>query len=224
MYMIKKYANGRFYDTVEKNYITRSQISDLVGAKKKIEIIDTRSGAEITKDILSQLASKKEKPGKKKADGKTKAKKSSQDSANFLVQLFRKGENTLSDLGKKGASIWQDILSMSKEEIEKVINLLVKDNKISEFEAKKLKAEVLKYRDNVQKWVSRHIDGRINEVLEKMNLANRDQILDLTNKINTLNHKIAKLEKARHAKTAPAKAPASKAASPKNADAPKEEK
>jgi len=212
--MIKKYANGRFYDTVEKNYITRSQISDLVAAKKKIEIIDTRTGADITSDILSQLTSKKEKPGKKKVAAKTKARKTVHDSANFLVQLFRKGEDTLSDLGKKGASIWQDILSMSKEEIEKVINLLVKDNKISEFEAKKLKAEVLKYRDNVQKWVSRHIDGRINEVLDKMNLANRDQIVDLTNKINTLNNKIAKLEKSKPAKTESAKtAPAKTAAS-----------
>lgn len=206
MYMIKKYANGRFYDTVEKNYITRSQISDLVGAKKKIEIIDTKTGADITSDILSQLTSKKEKPGKKKVAAKTKTRKTAQDSANFLVQLFRKGENTLSDLGKKGASIWQDILTMSKEEIEKVINLLVKDKKISEFEAKKLKVEVLKYRDNVQKWVSKHIDGRINEVLDKMNLANRDQIIDLTNKITTLNNKIAKLEKSKPAKTAPEKA------------------
>lgn len=206
MYMIKKYANGRFYDTVEKNYITRSQISDLVGAKKKIEIIDTKTGADITSDILSQLTSKKEKPGKKKVAAKTKTRKTAQDSANFLVQLFRKGENTLSDLGKKGASIWQDILTMSKEEIEKVINLLVKDKKISEFEAKKLKAEVLKYRDNVQKWVSKHIDGRINEVLDKMNLANRDQIVALTNKITTLNNKIAKLEKSKPAKTAPEKA------------------
>jgi polyhydroxyalkanoate synthesis regulator protein len=204
--MIKKYANGRFYDTVEKNYITRSQISDLIGAKKKIEIIDTKTGADITSDILSQLTSKKEKPGKKKVAAKTKTRKTAQDSANFLVQLFRKGENTLSDLGKKGASIWQDILTMSKEEIEKVINLLVKDKKISEFEAKKLKAEVLKYRDNVQKWVSKHIDGRINEVLDKMNLANRDQIVDLTNKITTLNNKIAKLEKSKPAKTAPEKA------------------
>ena len=31
---------------------------------------------------------------------------------------------------------------MSKEEIDKVVNLLVTDNKISEFEAKKLKKEI----------------------------------------------------------------------------------
>ena len=39
MYTIKKYANGRFYDTVTKNYITRSQIADLLASKKKINIL-----------------------------------------------------------------------------------------------------------------------------------------------------------------------------------------
>ncbi|MFZ2631702.1 MAG: polyhydroxyalkanoate synthesis regulator DNA-binding domain-containing protein [Desulfosalsimonadaceae bacterium] len=222
MYTIKKYANGRFYDTVEKNYITRAQISDLVKAKKKIDIIDTKTGADITSDVLSKSPSKNQKDAKAKPAKKTKSRKSGQDSANFLVQLFRKGGDALSDFGKKGASMWQDILTTSKEEIEKVINLLVKDNKISEFEAKKLKDEVLKFKDNVQNWVSKHIDGRINEVLDKMNLANRDQVVELTAKINALNSKIAKLEKTKAA-AKPAKAEPAKPA-PAKAAAPKEEK
>lgn len=199
MHTIKKYANGRFYDTVEKNYLTREQISELVNAKKKVQIIDTKTNADITSDVLSKSASKKTKAGKPKAAKKTISRKKSKDTANILVQLFRKGGDTLSDFGKKGASIWQDILTTSKEEIEKVINMLVKDNKISEFEAKKLKDEVLKYKDNLQKWVSKNIDARINDMLNKMNLASRDQVVELTNKINALNTKIAKLEKAKSA-------------------------
>jgi len=179
MHTIKKYANGRFYDTVEKNYLTREQISELVNAKKKVQIIDTKTNADITSDVLSKSASKKTKAGKPKAAKKTISRKKSKDTANILVQLFRKGGDTLSDFGKKGASIWQDILTTSKEEIEKVINMLVKDNKISEFEAKKLKDEVLKYKDNLQKWVSKNIDARINDMLNKMNLASRDQVVEL---------------------------------------------
>lgn len=199
MYTIKKYANGRFYDTVEKNYITRAQISELASAKKKIEVIDTRTGGDITGEILSKASAKDQKAKKQLAAKKAKPRKNAEQSANIMVQLFRKGGDTLSDFGKKGATLWQDILTTSKEEIEKVINLLVKDNKISEFEAKKLKAEVLKYKDNVQKWVSKNIDTRINDILNKMNLANRDQVVELTKKINALNAKIAKLEKPRNA-------------------------
>jgi polyhydroxyalkanoate synthesis regulator phasin len=78
-----------------------------------------------------------------------------------------------------------------------VVNVLVKDNKISDIEAKKLKTEIIKYRDNIQSWITKNIDHRINEVLNRMNLANRDQVLELTTKIKSLNNKITKLEKSK---------------------------
>ncbi|RLB84268.1 MAG: hypothetical protein DRH24_05495 [Deltaproteobacteria bacterium] len=199
MYTIKKYANGRFYDTVTKNYITRSQISKLMKSKKKIEIVDTKSGKKITAQVVSQINAKAAKASRQKP--KAKAKKVKKDSANIFVQLLRKGGDTLSDYSKKYASMWQEMLTMSKEEVEKLLNMLVKDNKISELEAKKLRKEILKYRDNIQKWITKNIDQRVNEVLNKMNLANRDQVLALTKKIKSLNAKIVKLEKTKKVNT-----------------------
>jgi len=202
MYTIKKYANGRFYDTETKNYITRDQISDLMSSQKKFEIVETKTGKDITQEVTSQIKAKEAKAGKQKAKTKSKKttpKKSKQDAASFIVQLFRKGGDTLTDYGKKYASMWQEMLTLSKEEIDKVVNVLVKDNKISEFEAKKLKTEIIKYRDNIQSWITKNIDHRINEVLDRMNLANRDQVLELTTKIKSLNNKISKLEKSKSA-------------------------
>ena len=212
MYTIKKYANGRFYDTVVKNYITRPQISELLKAGKKINIIDTKTEKDITDSIVSQIKVKAEKAGTKKAGAKAKKAKTKSDSENVLVQLFRKGGDTLLDYGKKYSSMWQDLLTMSKDEIDKLVNLLVKDKKINEFEAKKLRTEIQRYRDNIQKWITKNIDQRINDVLDRMNLANRDQVLALTSKIESLNKKIDKLEKAK-----PKSAPAAKKKTPKAA-------
>ena len=191
MYTIKKYANGRFYDTVAKNYITRPQISELVSSGKKISIINTTSGKNITADILSRMktkakkqASKSSKPGRKKAPA-----------GGMLVQFLRKSGDALFDYGKKYASMWQNLMTMSREEIDKLINLLVKDNKLSELEADKLKKEIQRYRDNIHKWFTKNVDRRINEILGKMNLANRDQIVKLTSKIEGLNKKILQIEK-----------------------------
>lgn len=191
MYTIKKYANGRFYDTVAKNYITRPQISELVHSGKKISIINTTTGADITSDIVSQIKSKQT----KQAPKPTKTQKEKAKSGGMLAQLLRKSGDALSDYGKKYASMWQNLLTMSREEIDKLVNLLVKDNKLSEFEADKLKKELLRYRDNIQKWFTKNIDLRINEILNRMNLANRDQILKLTSKIDGLNLKIKQIEK-----------------------------
>jgi polyhydroxyalkanoate synthesis regulator phasin len=191
MYTIKKYANGRFYDTVAKNYITRPQISELVSSGKKISIINTTTGKNITADILSQMKTKAKKQASRSS--KTGGKKASAGGA--LAQFLRKSGDALFDYGKKYASMWQNLMTMSREEIDKLINLLVKDNKLSELEADKLKKEIQRYRDNIQKWFTKNVDRRINEILGKMNLANRDQIVKLTSKIEGLNKKILQIEK-----------------------------
>ena len=192
MYTIKKYANGRFYDTEAKNYLTRSQILDLQKAGKKITIVDTKTGKDITSDVMSRVKAKEKKVAKKPG-AKKSAKKAAPSGG--LAQFIKKSGDTLFDYGKKYASMWQNMVTMSREEIDKLINMLVKDNKISEFEADKFKKEVQRYRDNIEKWFSKNIDKRINEVLGRMNLANRDQIVKLTGKIDTLNQKIKQLEK-----------------------------
>jgi polyhydroxyalkanoate synthesis regulator protein len=200
MYTIKKYANGRFYDTETKNYVTRPQILGLQKAGKEISIIDTKTGKNITSDIMSQIKAKEKKTPRKTVK-KKRATKAAPTSG--LAHLIRKSGDTLFDYGKKYASMWQNMVTMSKEEIDKLVNMLVKDNKLSEFEADKFKKEVQRYRDTIEKWFSRNIDKRVNEALSRMNLANRDQIVRLTNQIDTLNKKIKQLEKSgvRGAKT-----------------------
>ena len=197
MYTIKRYANGRFYDTETKNYITRSQISDLLTAGKKIKIVETKNNKDITSQITSQIQSRKAQQKKSKPAPRKKVKA---DSDNILVQLFRKGGDTLFDYGKKYASMWQDLFTMSKEEVDKLVNRLQKEKKISETEANNLKKEIQRYRDNIQKWITKNIDHRINDMLTRMNLANRDQVLELTAKIEDLNTKIEKLDLGKESK------------------------
>ena len=194
MYQIKRYANGRFYDTVEKNYVTREQISKLLGAGKKIAIIDTRTEADITDKIVSQIKTKKQNQSKNQKKAKKRG-KSTEDTTGMLVQLFRKGGDAIFDYGKRYASMWQNMVTMSRDEVDKLVNMLVKDNKLSELEGSKLKKEIDRYRNNVQGWITRNIDNRLNEVLNRMNLANRDQILELTGKIEDLNKRINRLGK-----------------------------
>jgi polyhydroxyalkanoate synthesis regulator phasin len=212
MYTIKRYANGRFYDTVAKNYITRSQITKLLDAKKKISIVNTKDGKDVTAQIVSQLKAKQQKQaGKQKA--KAKKGKGGKDEGGMVAKLIRKGGDTLSDYGKKYASMWDKLLTMSKDEIDRLVKLLVKDNKISATEAKRLNRELQGYRNKLQKWFSKNVDKRINDILNRMNLVNRQQVVKLTAKIDALNKKINQLEgrspaKAKRAKKKTAKKPA----------------
>jgi hypothetical protein len=55
---IKKYANGRFYDTVNKKYITKDQLAALIEREKEVKVVLSKSGTDITQDVLKQLTNR----------------------------------------------------------------------------------------------------------------------------------------------------------------------
>src|SRR6056297_1508262 len=199
MYIIKRYANGRFYDTEEKNFITRDRIAEMIKSGKKFSIINTKTGKDITDEIVTQIKSKQSQANKKTRQSKSKSSKAKEDPGSFLIQFFRKSGDTLFDYGKKYVSMWQGLFTMSREELDKLINRLIKDQKITEVEGKKLKSEIQRYSENIQDWLTSQIDTRVNDMLNRMNLASREQIQELTEKIESLNKKLAQLEKTRQA-------------------------
>jgi len=67
MLTIKKYANGRLYDTKNKKYITQDDLAKLIKKKTKVKIVLSKTGKDITKVYTAQLSSK---PKSKKNDRK----------------------------------------------------------------------------------------------------------------------------------------------------------
>lgn len=53
--VIKKYANRRLYDTESSRYITIGELSRLVREGRQVEIVDAKSGEDVTAFILSQV-------------------------------------------------------------------------------------------------------------------------------------------------------------------------
>ncbi len=68
MLTLKKYANGRLYDAVNKKYVTKDQLSELIKEKEKIRIILAKTGKDVTKSVMASL------PASKKADANGKNK------------------------------------------------------------------------------------------------------------------------------------------------------
>jgi uncharacterized membrane-anchored protein YhcB (DUF1043 family) len=54
--LIKKYVNGRFYDTVNKKYLKKDDLARLVRKQADIRIISTKTGRNITRAVVSDLA------------------------------------------------------------------------------------------------------------------------------------------------------------------------
>jgi polyhydroxyalkanoate synthesis regulator phasin len=56
MRTIKTYANGRFYDTLNKRYMSKDQLASLMDNKEAIKIIMHKTGRDVTQSVLKKMA------------------------------------------------------------------------------------------------------------------------------------------------------------------------
>ena len=52
---IKKYANRRLYDTESSTYITLDRLAAMIREGREFEVVDARTGEDITRQVLTQI-------------------------------------------------------------------------------------------------------------------------------------------------------------------------
>jgi polyhydroxyalkanoate synthesis repressor PhaR len=57
---IKKYPNRRLYDTSKSQYVNLDAIKELVMTHKEFEVLDSKTGENLTKNILLQIITEQE--------------------------------------------------------------------------------------------------------------------------------------------------------------------
>lgn len=61
--IIKKYPNRRLYDTEISSYITIEDVRQLIVDGEAFEVVDAKSGADLTRQVLLQIISEHEQDG-----------------------------------------------------------------------------------------------------------------------------------------------------------------
>jgi polyhydroxyalkanoate synthesis repressor PhaR len=61
--VIKKYANRRLYDTSASRYVTLDHLRELVRANADFEVVDAKSGEDLTRGVLAQIIFEEESKG-----------------------------------------------------------------------------------------------------------------------------------------------------------------
>ena len=69
---IKKYANGRFFDTAAKKYIKPDQLAEMIKKGEEIKVTLTKTGKDITDSVIEQFRKKDKTAEKKTAKEKAK--------------------------------------------------------------------------------------------------------------------------------------------------------
>jgi polyhydroxyalkanoate synthesis repressor PhaR len=188
MRLIKKYANRKLYDTQAKQYIAQRRVAELIKKGEPVRVIDHVTGEDITAAVVSRLLG--EENTSENGDVSTGI------PTGILVQLLRKGSDTITDYAHKYTALFQSALTMAEDEVDGLVHRLLKNREITVAEARRLKRDLPQYTGHLKTWIGEKIDQRVNEILEKMNLATRAQVATLTHRIETLSRKVGRLEKA----------------------------
>ncbi len=61
--VIKKYANRRLYDTAKSSYVTLDDLCQLVKEGTDFEVVDAKTGEDLTRSILTQIIFEQESKG-----------------------------------------------------------------------------------------------------------------------------------------------------------------
>ena len=61
--LIRKYSNRRLYDTVGSRHVTLDDLRQLIVAGEKIQVIDDKSGEDLTRTVLLQIIAEQEQFG-----------------------------------------------------------------------------------------------------------------------------------------------------------------
>jgi polyhydroxyalkanoate synthesis repressor PhaR len=122
--IIKKYPNRRLYDTKNSNYVTLSQVADLIKSGHQIKVMDAKNEEDVTAFILTQIIMEH-------------AKENSLSLPVSLLHLFiRYGENVLNEFFDKYLEkTLQSYLVYRKtmdEQFEQYLDLSVDISKVAE--------------------------------------------------------------------------------------------
>ncbi len=182
MRIIKKYANRKLYDTVEKTYISMDRLAELIKGGEEVSVVDNQTDQDITVSILSQLLARE------------KRDEDSEELSDVLSNLLRKGSDTVFGYAKKYSSRWQSAMTLAEDELEKITKILFKGRDVGEEDQKNFKQGLLGQADKLKHWISDKVDQRVNDVIGMMKLVTREELKTVIDTVTALEKRVLDLE------------------------------
>ena len=183
MRTIKKYVNRKLYDTKDKSYITMEGLTELIRSGEEVTVIDNRTKEDITAAVLTQLLAREETVSGDELP------------TQMLFGLLRKGSGALSDYARKYATFGHSVLTLAEGEIERRVNKLIRERELTARQGRELSNDLKESATQLKNWVGGMIEQRVDDLLDAVNLPNRDQVDELNRKIDALTKKVEHLER-----------------------------
>jgi len=112
--------------------------------------------------------------------------------------LEESGPNPLLEMTRKILYASIGAVALTQEEVEKFVNKLIERGEIAEKDGRKLIKDIMEKRrkkgEEVQTDAQSQVDGRMKDILDRMNIPSKSDIESLNEKITVLTEKIDELK------------------------------
>ncbi|MGB3904836.1 MAG: polyhydroxyalkanoate synthesis regulator DNA-binding domain-containing protein [Anaerolineae bacterium] len=179
MRLIKKYPNRKFYDMEDKRYVALEDISSLVKVGEEIQVVDSKSGQDITTLVLSQILREQERKGSFLPQA-------------LLTALVRRGSSGLKQV-RKSLEASLKALQVLEDDVQEKLDALVERGEISQAESQELREELLARARHSQTAIQDRILKEIEASLIRLGVPSRSdvdglnsQLLEIESKVDSL--------------------------------------
>ena len=188
MIIIKRYPNRKLYNTSAKQYITLEGVAHLIREGEEVQILDHATGEDLTALTLTQIIFEQE----KKEGGFLPR--------SVLTGLVQSGGQTLSTLRRTLASPLNLRLHVDME-IERRLSSLVASGQLTEEESSMMKEKLLSTSTSIQD-TTIPSEEELEQLLINRGVPTRDDLLELSNRLDDLFAKLDKTDVIAPAETA----------------------
>ena len=120
MRIIKKYATRKMYDVKESKFITLTGVASIIATGEEVQVIDNRTGDDITHMVLAQIILLQQKQGQNLTN-----------KPGLFHELIKKGTISVIDFLEKPVGGSLELISLTEEKIRKIIKKLTKMGQVS---------------------------------------------------------------------------------------------
>lgn len=177
MPLIKYYENRKLYDTTERKYVTLDRIAEMIRDGQTCQVIDNKTGMDITTHTLIQIIMEQEK------------KEESCLPQSILEVLVHCSHHSMQAVSNKLPSLTKKIEQIG-EDLNFKIHNLINNGEIAESTGRKLLDQVHAHLQDIsiRNWLN---DQMISDTLHNLGIPSRQEFLALSAQVDALNKKIA---------------------------------
>ncbi|WP_420382906.1 polyhydroxyalkanoate synthesis repressor PhaR [Novosphingobium sp.] len=173
--IIKKYANRRLYNTRTSSYITLDHLAEMVKENVEFQVIDAKTGSDLTHTILTQIIMEEEATGTQMLP------------TNFLRQLISMYGNSMQALLPGYLDASMDHFRENQAKLRKAIEESIGANPLAQLAQRNM--EIFKAA------ASAFVPGGAAAVVEKAPVSDHDELVNLRQQVEDMQKKLEKLVK-----------------------------